>query len=457
MSDEREDPWAYGVTADDAEGPRPTPDVEAEAEPADAIGESRHHTGRFTSPSLGAYSPDAEHAALSGDSGADDEYFRQFGYGEGFGDGRLAADYDPAAPAGSPAPSPSTSTGPAPTSTGPVPNATEPVPTPSWGAGGAVPPPERGVRGAEPDDPSNPGPAPIGGSERRPGLDRTTALDRAARPDGIDGAGAIDRAGRPGGVDGAGAIDRTGRLDGVGGAGASDRTGRLDGVGGVGAVGGVGRIDGADGNGRLRGTDPFDGLGSFDGDLEDDLDEEELDNAAAARRNLIEWGVVLVGAVLLALVLRALVLQAFWIPSPSMETTLLVRDRVLVNKVSYRIGDINRGDVIVFRRTDEEIERNPELPRDVIKRVIALGGEEIEIIDNEVFIDGLLLQEPYLDVGVTTSNFGPETVPEGHVFVMGDNRELSLDSRFETGPIAEDRVVGRAFFLFWPLDRLGPL
>ncbi len=186
-------------------------------------------------------------------------------------------------------------------------------------------------------------------------------------------------------------------------------------------------------------------------------ERDEAEAGADTTRNLIEWAVVLVGAVLLALVLRALVLQAFWIPSPSMESTLLVRDRVLVNKVSYRIGDIGRGDVIVFRRTDEEIAQNPELPRDVIKRVIALEGEVIEIIDNDVFIDGLLLTEPYLDEGVTTTDFGPEPVPDGHVFVMGDNRELSLDSRFETGPIAEDRVVGRAFFLFWPLNRLGTL
>ncbi|MGB5760799.1 MAG: signal peptidase I [Acidimicrobiales bacterium] len=188
-----------------------------------------------------------------------------------------------------------------------------------------------------------------------------------------------------------------------------------------------------------------------------DHDEDEPQESGSARRNAIEWAVVLVGAVLLALILRAVLLQAFWIPSPSMESTLLVRDRVLVNKVSYRLHDINRGDVIVFRRTDDEIARNPELPRDVIKRVIALEGETITIADNKVFIDDRELSEPYLDEGVVTSDFGPEVVPDGHVFVMGDNRELSLDSRFETGPISQDRVVGRAFFLFWPLNRLGSL
>lgn len=201
------------------------------------------------------------------------------------------------------------------------------------------------------------------------------------------------------------------------------------------------------------------GDGRFDYGAEDDFDAEDDEYSASgeARRNAIEWAVVLVGAVLLALVLRTLLLQAFWIPSPSMESTLLVKDRVLVNKISYQLHDINRGDVIVFRRTDAEVANSPDLPRDVIKRVIALEGEQIEITNNTVYIDGQELREPYLDEGVITSDFEAEVVPEGHVFVMGDNRELSLDSRFETGPIAHDRVVGRAFFLFWPVGRAGPL
>ncbi len=176
-------------------------------------------------------------------------------------------------------------------------------------------------------------------------------------------------------------------------------------------------------------------------------------------KNAIEWIVVLVGAVLLALLLRAVLLQAFWIPSPSMESTLEIKDRVLVNKLSYRLHDINRGDVVVFRRTDQEIGSSPDLPRDVIKRVIGLPGETIEARDDTVIINGetLLDESSYIDEGVITEDFGPVEIPEGHVFVMGDNRQQSLDSRFETGPVATDRVVGRAFFLFWPLNRVGPL
>ncbi|MDH3294137.1 MAG: signal peptidase I [Acidimicrobiia bacterium] len=188
------------------------------------------------------------------------------------------------------------------------------------------------------------------------------------------------------------------------------------------------------------------------------LDEDALVSGAAARRNAIEWAVVLVAAVLLALVLRAIALQAFYIPSPSMEDTLAVQDRVLVNKLSYQFGGVNRGDIVVFHRTDEEIAvAGPNQPRDVIKRVIALGGETIEISNNSVYINGQQLVEPYLDPNLVMADFGPITVPEGTLFVMGDNRNLSSDSRGELGPIDEERIVGRAFVLFWPLDRIGRL
>ena len=196
----------------------------------------------------------------------------------------------------------------------------------------------------------------------------------------------------------------------------------------------------------------------FGYEVEPLADEQDLETGAAARRNAIEWAVVLVAAVLLALVLRAVLLQAFYIPSPSMEDTLLVKDRVLVNKLSYRLGDVQRGDIVVFHRTDAEIaSAGPDQPKDVIKRVIALGGEEIEIRENSVLIDGNQLLEPYLDPTLVMADFGPYSVPEGHVFVMGDNRNLSSDSRGEMGPIVEDRIVGRAFFLFWPVDRLSRL
>ncbi len=218
------------------------------------------------------------------------------------------------------------------------------------------------------------------------------------------------------------------------------------------------------GHGPNRQSEPVYAAGSdYNGSATDDpdsteVDEDELATGAAARRNAIEWAVVLVAAVLLALVLRALVLQAFYIPSPSMEDTLLIQDRVLVNKLSYRFGEVGRGDIVVFHRTDEEIaSAGPTQPKDVIKRVIALGGETIEIRESTVYINDQELEEPYLEPGLLMPDFGPLTVPDGFLFVMGDNRNLSSDSRGELGPIAEDRVVGRAFVLFWPVDRLRSL
>ena len=203
---------------------------------------------------------------------------------------------------------------------------------------------------------------------------------------------------------------------------------------------------------------PFvEGIDLVDG-VETPIDEDALASGAAARRNAIEWAVVLVAAVLLALVLRAIVLQAFYIPSPSMEDTLLVQDRVLVNKLSYQFSDVSRGDIVVFSRTDDEIaSAGPEQPRDVIKRVIGLSGESVEIREKSVYINGQQLVEPYLDPDIVMADFGPVSVPDGMVFVMGDNRNLSSDSRSELGPIDEDRIVGRAFVLFWPLNRLGRL
>ncbi len=260
------------------------------------------------------------------------------------------------------------------------------------------------------------------------------------------------------------------------GSGAAPSTGAFDVVDGLGPGGPAGPYGPSNGFQDSTGPSPYaadDGFGD-DGFGDDDFggsdpidaidnagrnfDEEELETGMAARRNAIEWAVVLVAAVLLALVLRAVLLQAFYIPSPSMEDTLLVDDRVLVNKLSYRLNDISRGDIVVFHRTEAEIAASgPNDPKDVIKRVIATEGERIEIRDNQVLIDEQLLVEPYLDPNVSMADFGPQVVPEGHIFVMGDNRNLSSDSRGETGPVPEERVVGRAFFLFWPLNRLTAL
>ena len=170
-----------------------------------------------------------------------------------------------------------------------------------------------------------------------------------------------------------------------------------------------------------------------------------------------EWVTVLVVALVIAITVRSLILQQFYISGPSMETTMFQDNRVLVNKLSYRLHDIHRGDVVVFDRVtvDGEVVQHDDL----IKRVIGLSGETISIKDCQVFIDGKLLAEPYLnDYDLAQSSVDDrcrvpvmdETlIPEDHLFVMGDNRPQSFDSR-RFGSIEQNLVVGRAFVTIWP-------
>ncbi|MDE0803096.1 MAG: signal peptidase I [Acidimicrobiales bacterium] len=168
--------------------------------------------------------------------------------------------------------------------------------------------------------------------------------------------------------------------------------------------------------------------------------------AARSYRSLIEWAAVIVGALVVALLVKVFLIQAFYIPSESMLPTLMVRDRVLVNKLDADVSSIDRGDVIVFDRPGGP---GADGISELIKRVIALPGETVEGADGRVKIDGEFIEEDYLPEGATTSTFGPETVPIGHVWVMGDNRNFSDDSRrFKFIP--EEDIVGTAFVIIWP-------
>ncbi|MGH9211759.1 MAG: signal peptidase I [Acidimicrobiales bacterium] len=180
--------------------------------------------------------------------------------------------------------------------------------------------------------------------------------------------------------------------------------------------------------------------------------------ARSRTRTVVEWAAVIGGALLVALVVRSTLAQAFWIPSPSMEPTLQEGDRVLVNKLSYRLHDVHRGDVIVFERPESAISANPEDDiSDLIKRVIGLPGDIIESRpDGSVYINDHRLDEPYLPEGTRTTNLVRQEVPADHVFVMGDNRGNSADSR-EFGPVEEGLIVGRAFVRIWPLGDIGGL
>jgi signal peptidase I len=189
---------------------------------------------------------------------------------------------------------------------------------------------------------------------------------------------------------------------------------------------------------------------------------------------LIELPILILVALVVAVLIKTFLVQAFWIPSGSMIPTLEINDRVLVNKLSYVFGEPDRGDVVVFdppfgveedpepllqavvRNIAESLGLQTPAVEDLIKRVIAVGGEEIEVKDGRVFVDGAAIDEPYLNQPASMPDFGPVQVPEGAVFVMGDNRARSQDSR-RFGPIETDSIVGRAFVRVWPFDRWGGL
>lgn len=204
---------------------------------------------------------------------------------------------------------------------------------------------------------------------------------------------------------------------------------------------------------------------------EDDVfGEEPEEQQSETLAFLKELPFLIIGALIVAVLVKSFLIQVFWIPSGSMEETLQIGDRVIVNKLSYRIGDPSRGDVIVFEPETFEQEsvatkisrnllesvglRTPQ--SDLIKRVIGLPGETVEIHDNHVYVDGNPIDEPYLAPGLVMADEGPWEVPAGHYFVMGDNRNSSNDSR-RFGAIAGDRIVGRAFSVVWPPSRWSGL
>jgi len=189
---------------------------------------------------------------------------------------------------------------------------------------------------------------------------------------------------------------------------------------------------------------------------------------SAVLQGVRELGVLVVTALVIAVVVKALVAQAFYIPSGSMLPQLQINDRVVVSKVSYRLHDPRRGDIVVFDAPGGLPKESSPLPEravrgliqsiglsapstdEYIKRVVALPGERVESHGGKVMVDGRELVEPYLPDGVVTSEFSAVVVPPGDLWVMGDNRTNSADSRV-FGPVPRSTVVGRAFVRVWPL------
>lgn len=153
-------------------------------------------------------------------------------------------------------------------------------------------------------------------------------------------------------------------------------------------------------------------------------------------------------AALLALAIRLLVVEPFRVDGPSMEPTLFTGERLLVDKISYRLHPPHRGDIVVFR--------NPRnVKEDYIKRVVALPGDRVEMRLGKLYVNDQPVPEPYvLRDGIST--YGPEVVPPGYCFVLGDNRANSRDSRF-FGPVPLNLIKGRAWLIFWPPARVHVL
>jgi signal peptidase I len=178
-------------------------------------------------------------------------------------------------------------------------------------------------------------------------------------------------------------------------------------------------------------------------------------------------------ALAVAVLIKTYLVQPFYIPSGSMIPTIEVDDRVMVSKLSYRFGEPERGDIVVFRNPyaadveesfSEAVVRNvlealgirTAATDDLIKRIVAIEGDELEIRESTVFVNGDPLVEPYLAPGSLMPDEATRVIPEGYVFVMGDNRSQSSDSRV-FGPVPESDIIGEAVFRIWPLGRVGSL
>lgn len=201
---------------------------------------------------------------------------------------------------------------------------------------------------------------------------------------------------------------------------------------------------------------------------------DEPQGVAGALRELVP---LVLSALVLAIVIKSFLIQAFFIPSPSMEPTLRPGDRILVCRVCKVFSDPTYGDVVVFSDPHpaphedrgivggfahwlgEGIGIARPADDDFIKRVIALGGDTWELRRGVLFVNGARVREPYLAPERDSRDFGPETVPNGMLFVLGDNRMHSGDSRFPPpgglGYVPEDKVIGEAFVIAWPLGRIG--
>jgi signal peptidase I len=206
---------------------------------------------------------------------------------------------------------------------------------------------------------------------------------------------------------------------------------------------------------------------------EDEEPRKKKESRHPALQFLTELPGLVIMAFALALLIKSTLIQAFWIPTGSMEPTLIPGDRVIVAKVPYYFHDPERGDIIVFEEPDpakapdrgvigafthwlgQGLGFSPPDNPDYIKRVIGEPGDVVYAKQGHVFVNGLEISEPYLRQ--KTAKFPRTTVPPGKLFVMGDNRSNSLDSRFGLGFVPIDRVIGKAVIIIWPIHDMAGL
>jgi signal peptidase I len=159
---------------------------------------------------------------------------------------------------------------------------------------------------------------------------------------------------------------------------------------------------------------------------------------------------LLVAFVLVFGVVRPFIVAAYWVPTESMVPTLLVGDRVFANKFIYHFAEPERGDIVVF----EDVEGGEDY---LIKRVVAVAGDRVRVVNGVLKVNGEIQDEPYVEPQFPNGSvYGPERLPEGYVFVMGDNRGNSADSRV-FGLLPVENIEGEAFVRFWPPSRIGLL
>lgn len=180
----------------------------------------------------------------------------------------------------------------------------------------------------------------------------------------------------------------------------------------------------------------------------------------SAIRSILEWVGVIAVALVAAFLIREFVASPYTVPTGSMEPTIQIGDNIFAQKVTLELGQgVEAGDIVVFRNPDGTSDHDI-----LVKRVIALGGQTVDLRDGVVYVDGVARDEPYaagssypLDVQAAGVDIAyPYTVPEGCIWVMGDNRENSADSRY-FGAVEESSVMGVGVFRYWPLDRIGLL